>query len=81
MQVLASGMSSALLVRAACALLRQLANSDAIKAEIVEQQGLSLFCKAVDAHIHHAGMPHTPVHSSAHRQRSCGWQPYTVWHI
>ena len=54
-QVLASGLGNATLVRAACSLLRQLANSDAIKADIVSAGGLELLCKAVDAHTTHAG--------------------------
>lgn len=57
LQILASGLGSALLVRSACTLLRQLANSDAIKAEIVENKGLDLFCRAVDAHISNGGKP------------------------
>ena len=61
-QVLSSGLSSSILVKSACALLRQLANSDVIKAEIVEQQGLDLFCKAVDAHLSHAGLPLVACH-------------------
>ena len=44
-----------MLVRSACSLLRQLANSDAIKAEIVDAGGLELLCRAVDAHSTHAG--------------------------
>ena len=55
MQVLASGLANATLVRSACSLLRQLANSDAIKAEIVDAGGLELLCRAVDAHMTHAG--------------------------
>ena len=54
-QVLASGLANATLVRSACSLLRQLANSDAIKAEIVDAGGLELLCRAVDAHTPHAG--------------------------
>lgn len=54
-QVLASGLANATLVRSACSLLRQLANSDAIKAEIVDAGGLELLCRAVDAHTSHAG--------------------------
>ena len=55
LQILASELGSALLVRSACTLLRQLANSDAIKTEIVENNGLDLFCRAVDAHISNGG--------------------------
>lgn len=54
-QVLASGLANVTLVRSACSLLRQLANSDAIKAEIVDAGGLELLCRAVDAHTPHAG--------------------------
>lgn len=54
-QVLASGLANATLVRSACSLLRQLANSDAIKTEIVDAGGLELLCRAVDAHMPHAG--------------------------
>ena len=54
-QVLASGLANATLVRSACSLLRQLANSDAIKADIVDAGGLELLCRAVDAHTPHAG--------------------------
>ena len=54
-QVLASGLGNATLVRSACSLLRQLANSDAIKADIVDAGGLELLCRAVDAHTPHAG--------------------------
>lgn len=54
-QVLASGLANATLVRSACSLLRQLANSDAIKAEIVDAGGLELLCRAVNAHTPHAG--------------------------
>ena len=55
LQVLTSGLGNATLVRSACSLLRQLANSDAIKAEIVDAGGLELLCRAVDAHTTHAG--------------------------
>ncbi|DBA96893.1 TPA: hypothetical protein ACH3X3_013048 [Trebouxia sp. C0006] len=55
MEVLTSGLGNATLVRSACSLLRQLANSDAIKAEIVDAGGLELLCRAVDAHSTHAG--------------------------
>lgn len=55
-QTLETGLGSAKLTQSACSLLRQLANSDAIKAAIVENKGFDLFCKAVDAHINHAGM-------------------------
>ncbi len=55
LQVLTLGLGNATLVRSACSLLRQLANSDAIKAEIVDAGGLELLCRAVDAHTTHAG--------------------------
>ena len=51
-------MQDAQAVRACLGLLRQLANSDAIKASIVEASGLELINQAVSCHSTSAGLPH-----------------------
>lgn len=51
-------MQDAQAVRACLGLLRQLANSDAIKASIVEASGLELINQAVSCHCTSAGLLH-----------------------
>ena len=51
-------MQDAQATRACLGLLRQLANSDAIKASIVEASGLELINQAVSCHCTSAGLPH-----------------------